>query len=301
MEFVRSIIIDDVTPAADGTYTYDLPVNPVSHLSLVIKALNVTDEATFAHLLALVTNIQILHRGSSIMSLSAADLFALNVILLRSLPILGNMVATDNATRFLSLTVPFGRKLWDPNECFPDSKAGELQIQLTVDIATAEADGLILLLESTELIGARPARHLKVTTHSRTPTATGDLDVDLPIRNQYAGILIFSTTVPTGTAWTTTADAVKLLADNVELNYSRAKWEALKADQLIRNGMHDDFTADATDEHTANYAYLDFSPNNEDGFLVETRSLSSFKLKVTAGDTNALRVLPVELQTARRL
>jgi hypothetical protein len=301
MEFVRSVIINDETPAADGTYTYDLPVNPLSHISLTIKALNVTDEAAWSDLLDMVTSIQVLHRGMSVFSLSAADLFTLDTLLLRGLPLLSNLVATDNATRWFALTIPFGRRLWDPNECFPDSKAGELQLQLTVDIATAEADGLILLCETTELIGARPSRNLKVTTHTKTPAATGVVDIDLPIRNEYAGILLYSTTKPTGTAWTTTIDDVKLLADNVELNYSLSKWEALRGDQIIRSGMHTDYEADASHDHLAHYALLDFSPNNEDTFLVQTKNMSSFKLKVTAGDTNAIRCLPIELQTARKL
>lgn len=300
MRFIRSVQVQDVTPSDDGTVTYDLPVNPCSHLIFTIKALNVTDEATIAQLLDLVTNVEVLHRGSSITQMSAADLYALDFALLGKAPVALNMIATDNATRALSLIIPFGRQAFNPAECFPESKAGELQLQATVDIATSDADGLILQVESVELIGARPTRYLKATTLTKTPAATGSTDLDLPIAHTLAGVLLYSTTVPATTAWTTTIDKVKLLADNSEVLFSEANWECLHGDLIFRCGDEPGHTTARGDDSIAHYALMDFSPRNIDDFLLDTRPFSSLKLKITAGDTNALRAIPLELVTPGR-
>lgn len=292
---LRSVIVQDYTPAADGSFTWDLPVNPLSYISLVIKALNVTNEATVAEIAAMLTNIQVLHRGTSIFQLSGVDLLALNAILLRHTPLLLNQVATDDATRALMLIIPMGRKLLHPDEAFPETKSGELQLRLTVDIANAGADGLILQVESTEIPDAHPSRHLKVTTLTLTPSATGQTDLDLPIRNAYSGILLWGTTVPTGTAWTTTIDQVKLLADNTESMFSLANWEALHGDLINRIGHQPGYILADGDDMIGHYAYMDFAPNDEDLYLLETPGLSALKLRITAGDTNPLRALPIEL------
>jgi len=295
MQFLRTVIVQDVTPAADGDVTYDLPVNPVSHINLTIKCLNVTNEATVAEIAALIVNVQVLHRGTSIIQMSGPDLLALNHLLLRHAPIVANQIATDNATRSLALIIPFGRTLYNPSECFPESKAGELQLRLTVDIENAGADGLILQIEATELLGASPSRHLKATTLTTTPAATGAHDIDLPIENPYAGIMLWGTTIPATTAWTTTIDQVKLLADNTEIFYSLANWESLHAEIVTRPGHQPGYILADGDDQIAHYSYLDFSPHDKDDFLLNSGPLSSLKLRVTVGNADAIRVIPVEL------
>lgn len=297
--FLRTVIVPDVTPAADGTYPYDLPVNPLSHLIFTIKGLNATDEATVAEILAQISNIEVSHRGTSIINMNAADLYALNMILLGNSPILLNSVATDNATRALSLIVPFSRQPFDLKECFPRSKRGDLLLQITVDIATAAFDGIIFQVEAVELLDASPSRHLKVTTLTHTPSATGDSDIELPIAYTYAGILLWGTTIVTSTAWTNTIEQVKLLADNTERLYSLANWESLRGDLVMRCGDEPGHIVAKGDDQIAHYAYLDFSPYNSDDFLLNTAPLNALTLRITAGDTNACRALPVELLPAR--
>lgn len=297
-EFIRSVIVQDVTPAADGTYTYDLPVNALSHINLTIKCLNVTDEATIAQTLALVTDIKVLHRGTSIFQMSAADLYAYNHVMLRRQPIALNMIATDNATRAITLIIPFGRKLLDPDEAFPQTKAGNLQLQLTVDIATSDADGLILQVETTEIADANPTHYLKATTLTHTPAATGASDVDLPIGNTLLGLLIFSTTVPATTAWTTTVDKLKLLSDNTETHFSETNWESLHGDLIARCGDYPGHTTARGDDSIAHYAYADMDVNDDGQYALDTKGLAALKARITAGDTNALRIIPVELVAA---
>ena len=299
MDFRRTIIVDNVTPAADGTETYDLPVAPLSHLNLTIQCLNLAAvEATPEEICDAITNIRVLHRGSSILQMSARDLLALNHIIFRRQPIIFNQDAAINSVRALGLVIPMGRTPFNPAESFPESKAGELQLQLTVDILTAAITGLILQVEAVELPEARPTQHLKATTLSETFTATGDFDMPLPIRNRYAGILCYSSIVPTGVVWDTVLDKVKLLADNSERIYSAANWESLHADLLFRCGMYPGYIPASGDDDIVNYAYLDFDPVDDSQFLLDTRDLAALTLRVTVGVAGTVRLIPVEVQAA---
>jgi len=315
MEFRHTVLVDDESYASAGTHTYDLPINALSHIILTIKALNNGAKATLSDLLGALTNIEVLRFGSAIVSISAQDLYALNCVLLGREPWQENVVDTDNAVRHLSLILPFGRKLYDPNECLPPTIRGELTLRITNAASGTAWDGLIMQIETVELLDANPQQHLKYTTITSTPTSTGDWDIELPIGLKYLGILIYSTTVPTGTSWTTTVDKVTLLADNVERYYRDVNWESLHGMLInrlspanawgekfhyvpaatISAGEGDTETEQQDDTDIANYAYLDFDPLGDDNYLFDSAGLSSLVLRVTAGDTNAIRVIPIQL------
>jgi hypothetical protein len=44
-----------------------------------------------------------------------------------------------------------------------------------------------------------------------------------------------------------------------------------------------------------NYSYADFDPTGDGLYAVSTAGLASLKLRFDTGDTNAIRVVPVEL------
>ncbi|MCK4268763.1 MAG: hypothetical protein KAX16_08015 [Actinomycetia bacterium] len=275
--------------------TYELPVNPISHIILTLKVLNVTDEGTLAEVLERLEKIEVLYQGAAVYSISGADLFALNMLLVHDVPFLSNQVVTDNATRWLSLIIPFGRKTFLPDECFHATHRGELLLQIT-DSGTATAvDGLIYQIEVVELPEARPTAHLKVTTLTKTPTATGEHDVDLPINNDYVGILIYGTTKPTGIVWTASFDWVKILANNEEYDYAHSYWECLRGDMINRVGHRQPYDLEIDNDVIKHYGYLDFDPREDKNFLLETRGLSDLTLRTSADVADAIRVLPVEL------
>lgn len=296
--FLKTVIVQNVTIPADGTYTYDLPVNPVSHLVLTIMCLNVTDEATIYDITDLVSNVHVLHRGTTILQMRARDLLALNHLLLRKTPVIGPQLATDDYVRWVSLIIPFGRQMYRQDECFPESKAGELTIQLTCDIATAQADGLIIQLESVELLGARPARYLKHTTLISTPTATGDWDIDLPIAHIMPHILLRAETKPHDDSWVCTIEMIKMLGDNTELYYSETNWEGSQGEMINRPGSEPGFIPAHGYQHWAHYTMLDFDPRRDDKYLLDTKPFSSLKLRIDAGATDEIRVFPGELVPA---
>ena len=315
-EFRHTVVIQDETPAADGTRDEDLPIHPISHVIFTVKCLNngTNTKATLAQILGAIESVEILKGGSAVVSLNGADLYALDCILLGHEPWQENVINTDNATRALSLIIPFGRRLYDPTECMPAQPKGELTFKTKYDIADTGYDGLILQVETVELLGAEPTHHLKYTTKTDTPSATGWADLDLPIANEYLGLLLYGTTVPTGTSWTTTLDQLTFLVDNVERYFRETNWESLHGMLINRlspaNAWAEKFhleniagsytqnadtaTEEQDDTSLANYAYMDFDPTGDGAYVFDTSGHSSVKLHYKAGDTNAFRVIPVE-------
>src|SRR3989304_1744166 len=118
----------------------NLPVNPLSHQSIALRFLNVTDEATLAEALARIADISVLWNGQAISQISATDLFRLNMHMLRNTPFISNQVATDNAARYLPLIPPFPPRLFDPKFGIPATKSGQLTLSITPSTSEAAAD-----------------------------------------------------------------------------------------------------------------------------------------------------------------
>jgi hypothetical protein len=168
-------------------------------------------------------------------------------------------------------------------------------VQVTSGSSDAELDGCTLQIEQVEMLDASPKRFMKTTTLSQTMVSGVDNNIALPIGNEYASISIFSTTVPTGTSFTTTADKIKLLIDNVENTIVTTQWESAHGEVLNRLGHRQDYDASADNNDVANYAILDFSPRNTDDFLVQTKGKTQSTLVITAGDANPVRAMISEL------
>lgn len=292
----RTVIIDDEAIVAGEVKTVDLPINPLSGIVLSLKGENAdATETTLAEMLERFSKITISRGGETSWDISGADLFAYNCWAFRHQPILTNRVATDAARRTLTMILPFGRKLYDPEECHPGTTRGEFKFRIEFSTTETGLDNVTLLAESIELIGATPRRHLKVTTLSDSASAAGEEDLDLPIGNELAAIMLFSTTVHTGILWTTTIDWIKLLKDNVEFHIAKTKWEALHGELIRRIGYLGDESAAFGDDLIHQYSFLDFDPLGDDRFLIDTKGASSFRLRLYAGDTNVYRALPIEL------
>jgi len=295
MKYRRSVIAQDQSVALSSITTFDLPVNPLSFLLVTMRFLNVTDEATLAQVLARITSATVTRFGATIFSASGADLHKLNAILLGNLPILTNQVATDNAARYITMMIPFARTPYNPAEGLPATQRGELKLQIEMSASETDVDNVSWQIEAVEMLGATPKQYLKVTTLSLTPVSGVENDAVLPIGNKYAGIALFSTTVPTGTAFTTSVDKVRLLIDNVEDSIAAANWESIHGELIRKIGHRQDYDASADNDDISLYGLLDFSPLGDDSYLVDSKGKSSSVLKITGGDTNAIRVFPLEI------
>ncbi|MFQ5778705.1 MAG: hypothetical protein ACE5IP_11930 [Terriglobia bacterium] len=317
--FLRTVVHQDVSLAAGATpLEENLGVNPLSFILLTIRAqtLAANINPTLANLLATLGTVEVTFKGTSIANLSLADLYRMTAALWGRFPIISRLADPINSSTTITVPIPFSRVPYWMLEAFPASRSGDLKLKLTPAATyTNIVDPITIQAEQVELLDAVPERFIKYTTFAKTPTATGDHDVDLPLGNNILGALLFGTTVPTGTVFTASIDQVKLLVDNVENYYSQTNWESLHNDFIIRATPEWDLStelhrlaaagayaandisqgpADAIRVHD-NYAYLDFDPLKDGSYILETEGRGKVHLRITAGVADAIRVLPVEI------
>jgi len=301
MDFIHSVLAQNETVTKDTVRTWDLPVQPLSHIIITLRALNAAAfECTKYELESLIRKVEILYKGAAIVSLSGVELDTYNALVFRNLPILGNQVAAIDSVRTLCLVIPFGRKIFDPAECFPATKKGELQLQITwnTDAATPNVGTPQIQIETVELPGASPKQYVRVTTLTKTPTAVGLHDIDLPIGNKFIGIQLHATTVPIGIVWTKSISYIKLLVNNLEFNYAKANWESLHGMLLNKIGHREPYDLDADHDHYMNAALMDFDPLGDDKYLLDSKGMASLKLRIYADVADAILVHPIELVAA---
>lgn len=321
MEFIHSVLAQNEAVTAGTVISYDLPVNPLSFILLTLRFQQ--DKADLQmdwdNVDAMVSKVEVLYKGSAIFSASGSDVEGLDANLLGYVPWIHNRFGADDEYTYFTFLIPFGRKLYSPQECFPRSTRGELILQITYQAAFSEIDNVSAQIETIEIPDAGPERFLRVTTLSVTPTAAGEMDVELPIGNVLAGVLFWGTTVPLADANVQTLTYSQLLADNVRRYFSHTNFEcwnqlaAVRHRPPIAHGYHihqidgatyaqymDTSVVKYRNDRSIQHKWWDFDPMRDGTFLFDTAGLSDLVARIYAGDTSALRVLPCELVAGGR-
>ncbi len=232
-QILRTTLIPNRTiPAAGETEGQDLPVNPISHLVVTLRALNNDLVASnfrpsVLDYLSKFTNFQVTYRGASVVNADPMDLAMLVAHYTGHYPSQGQVTEVDNDVRALSLVIPFGRRLYNPVECFPATRRGDLRLQWTAGADPTGLDTYTMLVESVELLEARPERFVKITETQRIMQLGDVNEVELPIGNKILGILLRAFTFPTGASQNSSYGSLSLEVDNVETVYSGTNWESL--------------------------------------------------------------------------
>jgi len=321
-QILRTVLIPDETQAADGTPSFDLPVNPLSVVLLTVKALNETtaiaDYRYITALLNMVTDLRITYRGASIIQGSLTDIAVMMAKLTGWAPWQGNAVEVNNDVRWITVPICFGRKPYDAAECFPATRRGDLVLTLTTDVLVVGADNLVLQAETIELLEATPERFTKITTTSKVSNAVSEHDIELPIGNDLLGVLLRDAAPPQAAAFTNQFGKVAIEVDNVETIYAEANWESLHGELLrmspglksMQGHVHSVNAAGVAREDTLeqqegdkgaslldNYAYLDLDPLRDGTYALKTAGAARVNLRVDTqvASATAMRVLPVEL------
>lgn len=323
MEFLRSVVRETFTPSADGTERWDLGVNPLSHMFLMLRPLNDTGTlAQFNRAMGLglhATSIKVLYRGQSIFDMSARDALALAYYRHGAIPFEANGDNTNNERRALSVPIVLGRKPFDPECCFPASRRGELEMKVDTDIAITGSDGLQLSCEMVELLDASPKYYERKSVIAQTFAATGRNKIDLPIGHMFRGALLFGTTPFGGATPAPSFGRIELLKDNRQVGFASCDWESLHQDHMLAGSGRQPPTGQrhshlvTTDgnaqtelatlagphgeglgEGWEQYAYLDCDPNRDDMFSIDTEGANDFILRCNAGTADAVRVVPIE-------
>lgn len=315
----HSTILHDRVPLNAGATALDkdLPINPISFLTLALRLLNNGANAipTWANILATIGNVEVLLDGKHLVQGSLTDLAALTYALWGTVPTIQPISKTDNNILNAVIQIPFGRRAWDPVECLPTARKGDLVVRLTPAAAFTGLDTLTVTLEARQVLDATPERFLKYYTKTFTPPATGPNDLDITTGPDYLGLLLFATTVPTAASQNASIASLSLRIDEVEQYYPATRWEALWSEWHVNRpnpfGAYEhthisDLAAAYTqfqntgapsyDDHLLNnYAYLDFDPIHDLTYRLITRGRSRFHLVLTADVADAVRAMPVEL------
>ncbi len=314
--FIHSVLRSNALVASDGDIVVDLPVNPLSVILLHLSPLNdtstIADYRVLGALLSALDNVRVSHKGSAVVDLAGVDLAMLAMLWHKSPIWQSNAVETDNDRRSIVVPVIFGRRAFLPGECFPETKKGELQLTLTLDIADTGFDGLRLSVETIELPEASPETVQKVTTLSQTFAATGDNDIDLPIGNPIRAILCFGTTGFAGAAPAPTLGQLEVLKDNRQIGFTSTDFEVARgllgltgvpfpADfRHIHSGTYTTTVAGDSREPEIgaslddNYCLLNFDPLWDDQYILETAGAGRVNVRVNAEAANAARIMPIE-------
>lgn len=316
MRFIHSELQRKIAVAADGTLRYDLPVNPLSVIYLEISPLNesstITTWSLFNEILTAIESVEVTFRGAGVYVASLVDIVALNALHHGIGMQQSNAVSTDSDRRSVVVPIIFGRHPWMPDECFPRSRRGELELALTYDIADAAYDGLQISIETLELPEADPTHFERVTTLAQTFAAVGNNDIDLPIGHVIRGILGFGTTGFAGATPAPTLADLRVLVDNSEWGYASGTFEVLRAvmgcldgrsrhlDEHFHqaNGGAVAYEATLDPEHQGKeheqYVFLSYDPMANDLFVLDTAGAGRVHIRVDADAANAVRFLPVE-------
>jgi len=296
-EFIRSNILDAHVMATE-VIPYPLPITPVSHLVLTFEYYQATDQATVSEILTFINNITVRHRGVSIHGYESEDLAALNLYLFGSGGLLLDMATTTALWACYGLIVPFGRKLYDPAECFPATRRGEFEIIMDTTVPTGTLTNGLMSISAISLPAATPTHYLKALLSSiPAPGSTGPNDVTLPIGNDLLACLIGMTSFPGASEYLFGADDLRLLFDYKELNIVSAKAPELIVEMMGR--------VQATNRSTISqfhlipnlYTWMDFDPTRDGEYAVDTRAAADIRLRLNMGVNEALNVTPIELVT----
>ncbi len=315
----NAIIQDRVTlTAAAQVIERDLPINPISYLTLTLRGLNNGVDAIplLSTILSKISNFEVLLDNKQLVQGNLQDLAALTFGIWAAGPDMQPRSRTDNEIFHASLHIPFGRKPWHPTEALPATRKGDLAMRVTTIADPAGIDTMTLTVEARQVLDSDPEAFLKYVTSNFTPTVAGVNDLDIVTGPDYLGVLFFGTTVPTAAAETASLARISLRVDDVEHLIPETRWETLSADTFkycgrplfgLEHAHQENVAAAYTQlESTTpgeifdqnlwnNYAFMDFDPHKDGTYRLITRGRSRANFRITGDVADLIRIIPVEL------
>lgn len=316
MEFIHSVLAQDETAVIGTVVTYDLPVNPLSHILLTLAskrtAAGTNALPLISNLIDCISKIEVLYKGSAIISMSAYDAVACGVYIpgFESWGVNFDGVIAEETS--FTICIPMGRTLYNPRECFPRSTRGELLLQITFAAAFTDQTTVRVQIETIELPNAAPERFLRMTTLSTTFAAAGENDIELPIGNPISDLVLWGGAIPAGAVFAVTLGYLQILVDNQRRFYSHTNYEThhnMAGRMRPAPGYwfgHTHFAAAgltisrvvASDHLLSCYSHLAFDIFGDLSYALQTAGKSDVVLRigVDAGAASlAVRVIPCEI------
>lgn len=318
MEFIQSILEYHELAVLNTVESYDLPVNPLSHILIQLKMdlciPVITTVPDFQKVFECIARIEVLYKGSAVYSLNGMDCFASGILVNNFESWAVNHVDVDDAEWVITFLVPMTRTLYSPTECFPKTTRGELILQITWGAEFAGFDIVNFQIETVELPDASPAQFIKQTTKAVTPSATGQLDIELPIGNDISELVLWGATIPSGATDTTTLEMLEILVDNRNHFYPESNFNCIHnmaGRMRAAPGYHGYHTHKligaayvAGEQESApkpanhiipNHLHLPFDIFRNGEYALKTAGASDVVLRVDCGDKGDIRCIPVEV------
>ncbi len=323
MQPLRNVMVPTRSLTLATDVQDDLPVNPLYMIYYTLRGEQLAGSGTtdaipsLANLLSVVPRIEVLFRGTTIVSGSLQDIAVMNALFCGRLPwIIHQGDATNNA---VAVTVPIylGRPWLMGVESYPATRRGELTLRRVFNTASTNLVTTTLSeqIETLEMLGGEPPSFLKYVTIAKTFLTTGDNDVDFPLGNRLLGALLFGTTGFTATTDVATWKTLKMLVDGVEWTYALTEWETLQGelaqyidrDSELQAHVHTEnlaamYAADGlttipgvSEAILNHYGFLNFDMWRDEKYVLDTQGRGRAWLRATAGTADAARMLPLEI------
>lgn len=298
--FLKQVVENDYDPAADGTYTWELSNEALAAVWITIKGDLVQADVCIDDILACLTTIDLWFGGFNVIHYAdSLKALVMNCKLKGAAPYILT-ASSQTIDDVVGITFPLllGAPYLNESMCLPRSESNRKKLSLTFDIATAYVDDLLVDIAEVILLQANPQGCIKQEQVSVAAKGTGDKDVWLQTNWDLLKLLLYSTTVPTGGAYTSTINRAGLEINDFAFGYKYVPWEILHGELMdelegqafgVENHIHADPSSGNTGmpvglEHwIANFGQMDFFFNNDLKWRAPLKDASTAKLKLNMG------------------
>jgi len=315
-KFLKQVIENNYQPAADGSITWELTDQALAAIWLTVKGdLYAANMCIDDYMLA-ITGIDVWFGGFNILHYAnGIDALLMNCKLKQHWPYLLNSSQTVDDHVGVTFPILFGAPYLNETMGIPASLSNRKKLTLTFDIAQAATDQVYVDISEVILLNPTIAGCIKQEEISVAAKGTGDKDLWLQTNWDLLKLNIYSPTVPTGTAYTSTIERAGMEIDDFAFGYKGVPWEHLHAeimDELEGSGpVEDHIHADPSSGNTgmpvglehwvAKYGELDFFFEKDLKWRAPTAGASTAKLKYNAGVDEAWRIVTASYVPASKL
>jgi hypothetical protein len=305
-KFLKQVIENDYTPAADGSITWELSDQALAAIWLTVKGDLVAANMCIDDFMLSITGIDVWHGGFNVCHYAhSIDALTMNCKLKGAWPYHVNSSQTIDDKSGVTFPILFGAPYLNEAMALPASLNNRKKLTLTFDIATAALDALKIDIAEVILPEATPVGCIKQEEQSVAAKGTGDKDLWLQTNWDALKLLLRSTTFPTGNALTSTIERAGLEINDFAFGYKAIPWEILHGELMdelegagpVEDHIHADPAAGVTGMPSAlchwiaAYGEMDFFYDYDLKWRALLAGASTAKLKYNAGVDEAWRLI----------
>ena len=297
-KFLKQRVVADYDPAADAVYSVELTDSVLAAIWITVKGDLVAADMCIDDFLLSLTSLDVWFGGFNVVHY-ATPLKALimNCKLKGAWPYLVNSSQTIDDVTGVTFPILFGTPYLNPQMALKASHDNRKTLSLGLDIATAALDDLLIDIHEVLLPDATPVGCIKQEEVQVAAKGTGDVDVWLQTNWDLLKLLLYSPTVPTGAAYTSTIERGGMEIDDFAFGYKSVSWETLHGelmDELEGSGpVEDHIHADPSSGNTgmpvglehwiSHYGQMDFYYKDDLKWKAPLAGASTAKLKMNMG------------------